>query len=211
MQTVSVLKVREGRDPNSDIVMPNLPKGSIIFVVEKVEQPDKSIRGLIKLGDAASEALRWITTVKADGSSPLVPAKPSDVVPAEEKAEKFKPTKHTVVYENPSVLKVRKECDPKSELVSEGLKAGNLPKGTALYVIKREAQSDKSERGLIQLKDKEEPLGWITTVKSDGNANISPVKVKRRTPPPPPSRRPTTSASATRSRASSSTSSPRSS
>ena len=167
-QTSSVLKVRASADPASDAVM-NLPKGSVLIIIETQEQPDKSVRGLVQLAEAA-EPLGWITTTKADGSSSLVKL----VVEAKALQATVEHALKRASFETVAVLKCRKESDPKSELVSEGgLKAGNLPKGSAVHVLKREPQPDKSERGQIKFVDSEEPLGWITTIKADGTNNLN--------------------------------------
>ena len=180
MQNTSVLKVRSDCDPKSDLVM-NLPKGSIVLVVQTEQQSDGSIRGQIKFPES-TEPLGWITTTKADGTSPLVSGKGAvakdDAASGQKDGDAtFELTKAQQVYKTNSVLKVRKECDPKSDLV-EGLKSGNLPKGTEVYVKQREPQSDKSERSLVQLTDQKEPLGWITTIKTDGTQNLAAVKTE---------------------------------
>ena len=172
MQTTSVLKVRSGPDPASDPMM-NLPKGSVLIIVESVEQPDKSVRGLIQLTEAM-EPLGWITTLKADGSSSLVKAEVTEIKPAADAHPSS--MKKLATYETGAVLKVRKESDPKSDLVTEGLKAGNLPKGSLISVMKRELQPDKSERGQIKFSDQPDPLGWITTIKADGTSNLTEKK-----------------------------------
>ena len=79
METTSVLKVRSGCDPKSDIVVNSLAKGTILIVIKRETMEDKSVRGLVQLlNRLMNEPLGWITIVKADGTSPLVPSSKTD-------------------------------------------------------------------------------------------------------------------------------------
>jgi Ran GTPase-activating protein (RanGAP) involved in mRNA processing and transport len=165
METVSVLKVRAECDPKSDLVVNNLPKGTILFVIKRETMEDKSVRGLVQMVDL-KEPLGWMTVTKADGSSPLVPSSKkfeANVLPSQSASELPKPMQTSAMF------KVRKTQDPESDVVQS-----NLPKASLVYVLHREHLPDKSERGLIQLVDKEVALGWITTIKADGKQNLVP-------------------------------------
>lgn len=189
-ETTSVLKVRSDSDPQSDLVVNGLPKGTVVMVLQRKEQADKSVRGQIQMIDL-SEPLGWITVVKADGSSPLKQVKVK--MPSDAKSESTSQAQQDVPrpMETASTLKVRKTVDPESDLVQS-----NLPKGSILYILQREKMGDKSERGLIQLAEKSEALGWITVIKADGKHNVLvptgalPATLKPPAFSPPASKRP---------------------